>query len=49
MKGARADPPATTINNPNISNMVIKGSSQNFFLVFMNPQSSRRNSIGLGF
>ena len=45
MKGATADPCVSTIKPPNIKNTKNMGRSQNFFLTFMNFQSSFTKSI----
>lgn len=45
MNGASAEPPAKTINAPNISMIRIKGNNQNFFLFFRNPHKSFKKSI----
>jgi len=45
MKGAIAEPPVNTTNAPKTSIKRMIGSSQNFFLVFKNPQRSFRKSI----
>lgn len=40
-----AEPPDNTISTPKISNMMISGNSQNFFLTFKNAHKSFKNSI----
>jgi len=45
MKGAIAEPLVKTIKTPNIKRMMIKGSSQNFFLTFRKPHKSFKKSI----
>ncbi len=44
-----ADPEVNIINKANISNMIMIGSNQNFFLVFRNAHKSLKNSTFLPF
>jgi hypothetical protein len=45
IKGAMADPVDKTINAPKRSNIMMMGRSQNFFLVFINPNKSAKKSM----
>lgn len=42
-----ADPLVNTMSTPNNNKIMMRGSSQNFFLTFKNPHKSFRKSIYL--
>ena len=42
-----AEPADKTTNTPNISNTIISGNSQNFFLAFKNAHNSLKDSLQL--